>query len=930
MTPERWQQIQALLHAAMALPTTDRGTYLAGACAGDDDLLREVESLLAQLSQGSGFLSTPALDLGAAMPGRESSLVGRQLGRYVVQERLGSGGMGEVYRAEDTQLRRTVALKALHDDGVISPEGRQRLLREAQAVAALNHPNIAAIYDLINITSDAATPPHIVMEYVPGETLSMRLKRGPLHVTEALRVGREVADALAATHKRGIIHRDLKPANLQLTADGRVKVLDFGLARRVASPVDTTNFTTDRAPLSLADHRIAGTPGYMSPEQALGRPVGTPTDVFSLGIVLFEMLTGHRPYPGEEVLPVSLAMISTPTPQVQGRRSEFTSMIDALVTRMLAIEPGDRPTAADIVSEFDSLLRPDSSDVQAPGTAPRRRWLSSEAAVAAVAMILATAGVAWWASRGPAPDRRPAIAVLPLVNLTGDATQDYIGIGIAETLTTSLARVRSVSVISRTGLADLPRGSADARTIARDVGATLVLQGSVQTSGDRMRVNAKLVRPDGSVAWAGETDSPVIDLFTLQSRLAEAVIAGLSVSVSAAERQTAVTPPTRNADALQAYWQGLAFLDRDDPRNLSLAIASLEKATMLDRQFAVAFGTLGDAYRQLYGRTGETSLIPKATAAIERGLALDPDRTEVRMSLAALYGGTGRPADAADEFRKVLARHPDNDEAHRRLAAVLQSTGKPDEALREYQLAATLRPEYWRNQQSLGFFFYTQKRLQEAVTAFTRVVAIRQDSNSYNQRGGALQALGNRAAARADYEKAIALDADNAAAYSNLGVLSFEEKRYDDAARAFAGAIRLRPKRALYHRNLGDAYTKLTRKDEARAEYLTAINLTNETLGVNPTDANALSQLAVYEAKVGRASDARRHADDAVARNAANPDVLFRRGVVLALIGDVRGAVSALTNAVNHGYNVGQLREEDDLAGIANDPEFRKLILSRP
>jgi len=917
-----------VLHAALAAPAEGRARLVAGACAGDDDLQREVESLLSQLSQGSGFLSTPALALTGIAPGRAMSLVGRKLGRYHVQKRLGSGGMGEVYLADDTHLRRPVALKALHDDGVVTPEGRQRLLLEAQAVAALNHPGIAAVYDLIDVADEAGTPPHIVMEYVAGETLAERLRRGPLPVVDALRVGKEVADALAATHKQSFIHRDLKPANLQLTTDGRVKVLDFGLARRIASATDTTGLTMERALLSRADQRIAGTPGYMSPEQALGRPVGTSTDVFSLGIVLFEMLTGHRPYPGDEFLPVSLAMISAPAPHLQEVRPEVATAVDALVTRMLAMEPGERPSAADVVIEIERLLQPASRDTQA-GT-PRRRWLSYEMGTAAVVVILSAAGVAWWASRGPARDSRPSIAVMPLANLTGDSANDYVGIGISETLTTSLARVRSVSVISRTGLADLPRGSADARTIARDVGATLVLQGSVQTSGDRMRVNAKLVRPDGSVAWAGETDSPVIDLFTLQSRLAEAVIAGLSVTVSAAERQTAVTPPTRNADALQAYWQGLAFLDRDDPRNLSLAIASLEKATMLDRQFAVAFGTLGDAYRQLYGRTGETSLIPKATAAIERGLALDPDRTEVRMSLAALYGGTGRPADAADEFRKVLARHPDNDEAHRRLAAVLQSTGKPDEALREYQLAATLRPEYWRNQQSLGFFFYTQKRLQEAVAAFTRVVAIRQDSNSYNQRGGALQALGNRAAARADYEKAIALDADNAAAYSNLGVLSFEEKRYDDAARAFAGAIRLRPKRALYHRNLGDAYTKLNRKDDARAAYLTAISLTNDTLSINPTDANALSQLAVYEAKVGRASDARRHADDAVARNAANPDVLFRKGVVLALIGDARGAVSALTNAVNHGYNVGQLREEDDLAGLANDPEFRKLILSRP
>src|SRR5262245_8544969 len=275
--------------------------------------------------------------------------------------------MGEVYLAEDTQLRRPVALKALYDDGVITPEGRQRLLREARAVAALNHPNIAVIYDLIDVTGDAGTPPHIVMEYVAGETLSDRLRRGPLPVAEALRIGKDVADALAATHKQGIIHRDLKPANLQLAADGRVKVLDFGLARKVAPATETTSLTPHRAPMSSADLRIAGTPGYMSPEQALGRPIGTPTDVFSLGVVLFEMLTGHRPHPGDALPPESLAIITT-TIRVRDREPEVASAIGELVTRMLAMDPAKRPSAADVVTQIGALLQPDSRNDAAPAT----------------------------------------------------------------------------------------------------------------------------------------------------------------------------------------------------------------------------------------------------------------------------------------------------------------------------------------------------------------------------------------------------------------------------------------------------------------------------------------------------------------------------------------------------------------------------------
>jgi serine/threonine-protein kinase len=261
---------------------------------------------------------------------------------------------------------------------------------------------------------------------------------------------------------------------------------------------------------------------------------------------------------------------------------------------------------------------------------------------------------------------------------------------------------------------------------------------------------------------------------------------------------------------------------------------------------------------------------------------------------------------------------------------MLEESGNAKEALFEYQAAATLRPEYWRNHQALGLFFYNQKRLPEAINAFTRVIEIRpDDANAYLQRGSALQALGQTTRAHADYDRSIALE-PNAPAYSNLGFLDYAQGRYADAVQAFAAAIKLRPKRAVYHRNLGDAYLKLKRDDEARAAYLTAITLTQDALIVNPNDATALSQLAVYEAKVGRSSDARRHADEAVARNASSPEVLFRRGVALALSGDDGAAVSALKDAVDHGYSVELLRSEDDLARLANVPGFRQLVAQKP
>ncbi|HXD73914.1 MAG TPA: tetratricopeptide repeat protein [Vicinamibacterales bacterium] len=923
MTPERWQQIQTLLGAALERAPEERPSYVEGACGNDTELLHEVESLLKQASAGSGFLSTPAFDI-ATQPASHPrlSLVGRVIGPFSIKRRLDSGGMGDVYLADDAALRRLVAVKALREFGPPTPEARERLLREARHAAALNHPNIATIFHVLDAV-DAETPPLMVMEYVEGETIAERLRRGPLPLDQALRFTRDVADALAAAHALDIVHRDLKPANLRVNQQERIKVLDFGLARQLAPAVDTSTMTVARITHSAPAHRIAGTPGYAAPEQALGLAVGRPADIFGLGVVLYEMLTGRRPFPGDELYASGVGIMAMPTPRVADVIRGIPPFVDALLGRMLAKDPDARPSAQEIVEALSPVTS--TNVVIQERLAPSRRAMSV-AALATIVALAAGGSFAWWrTSRAPAAADRPVIAVLPLTNLSGDSAKDYLGVGIAETLTTSLARVPHLSVVSRTGLADARR-NADVQTIARDVGATLVLQGSVQQSGDRLRVSAKLLRPDGSVAWAGDADAPASDLFSLETRLAASIISGLPIPVAAAAQQTAVAPATGNREALEAYWQGLAFLDRQDRSSVSQAIASLEKATQLDSHFAAPYGALGEAYRLQYRDLGDKAAIDKASAAIERGLAIDPEHVEVRISLATLYMETGRAPAAAAEFREIIRRHPENDEAHSRLAAALARMGKPDEALVEYQTAVALRPQYWRNHQALAGFLLNQKRMPEAIQEFTRVIEIRpDDANAYLQRGAAFGLIGNNQRARADFEQSNRL-MPNPSTYSNLGVLAFEEHRYVDAAQAFAAAIRQRPNRAMYHRNLGDAYLKLNRVSDARAEYATAVALTEDALRVNATDATTLSQLALYEAKAGRAKEARQHADQAVALDSANADVLFRKGVTLTLVGDTEAAVNALRLAVEHGYGVQQLRTEDDLARLAGVPAFQQLV----
>ena len=855
------------------------------------------------------------------------------IGPYRVLDSIGAGGMGEVFLAEDTRLHRKVALKAIRETGAGSAELRERLLREARAIAALNHPRIAAIYDIVESTDAGASRMWIVMEYVPGETLAGRLRRGRLSTAEALTIGVEVADALGTAHAHGIIHRDLKPANICLTPDGHVKVLDFGLAKTIAPSFSDTTLhgAADAGPLTRPGD-VAGTPGYMSPEQMRAQVIDERTDVYSLGVVLFEMLTGRRAFTGDFMTAAVSALTAGP-PRVRDVDASVSPALDALVARMMAIEAGARPASAAAVHAELERLRSEGGNTGAAATVPvrtRARVFAYVGAAAVVAVGLATAGVrSYIRVVAPASRERPVIAVLPLTNLSGDSAKDYLGAGIAETLTTHLARLSSVSVVSRSTAAEAHSKGNSVAVVARDLGVNLLVQGSVQQSGDQLRVSAKLVRPDGAVAWAGESEASVTDLFMLESRLAASLIDALQVSVSAAERQDVTRPPTQDRQALDDYWRGMAAFEHTDPLAVSSAVDAFKRAIARDPVFALAHARLGEAYRQQYVYANDPRLIASAAEEVLKAVALDPGSNETRMSLAAVYQITGRSGAAVDELRTVLARQPTNDEAHRQLGDILSKEGKPEQALAEFQRAVALRSDFWKNHERLGLFFLANGRSAEAVTAFTRVVALHSNSSDgFQQLGTAYQTLGNSEEARKNYQRAIALN-PNPAAFSNLGTLEYSAGRFLAAADAYESAIKLRPNRPAYHRNLGDAYVRLGKRPEAEAEYSAALGLTEQTLAINPADPTAMSQLAVYEAKLGRHDSALRHIRSAFSLNPGNPELLYRTSVVQTLLGDKANGMKALGEALDRGYSAVLARDDDDLAALRDLPEFRRRVGTR-
>ena len=859
-------------------------------------------------------------------------IAGTSLGRYEIQSPLGAGGMGEVYLARDPLLGRTVAIKLLPTAFAGDPDRLRRFQQEAQTSAALNHPRILAIHDV----GQAGDQPFIVMEYVRGETLAAYLRHGRASLARALEIGIEIANALAAAHGARIVHRDLKPANIMVTGDGHIKVLDFGLAKFLWTETSAPTLPGNARADTSVGH-VLGTPGYMSPEQLFGDRVDERTDIYTLGVILFELVTGQRPYRdifdllrGDEP--------STPIRTAHEVDGTIAPEISATIARAMARKPADRfQTAGELEAELQRLLL-DESAASGPASRSRtvpppvveRRRLRRYAPWLLVALVVVGAAtvpiVNWMDGTATAPAERPVIAVLPLDNLSGDSSKAYIGVGIADTLTTSLGRLSSISVVPRSSMLDAGAATRPLAEIARNLGVTLLVRGSIQEAGDQLQVNVTLASLDGQLIWTGGEVGRHDQLFAMQNRLAESLLAALRLRPTPAERQNLARVPTEDEQARDAYWKGLTLLDQPDDANYVAAVTYFKQATARDPRFSLAFAALGEAYRRRSVLTNNSALMEEAIANVTTALDLDAEQPEVRLSLAAVYRSTGRTAAAMDQVNRVLANQPNNDTAHRLLGELLDREGRRQEAQEALVKAVDLRPKYWPNQEQLGLFFYRHGQFREAIAAFTRVAELKpDDAYPFQQLGTLYLAQGDRRKARENFERSIKLRR-NAGSFANLGWIAYYERRYPDAIREYEEAVKLAPAVPVYRANLGDAYQKSGRRPDALRAYEKAIEVGVEALSVNPNAVDMISQLGVFYAKAGLPREAESHADRAVRLNPSSPDVLYLRAVALALIGQRDAAMRQLVEAVDRGYAAHLALEDDDLASLRSLPDFQRLI----
>jgi eukaryotic-like serine/threonine-protein kinase len=872
------------------------------------------------------------------------------VGPYKIIEGLGSGANGEVFLAEDTRLGRKVAVKTLSALGSKElADARRWVLREARAAARLNHPNIASVYDVLE-SEDGA---HIVMEYVPGETLASRLRHGSLLVSQVMEIGAQLADALAEAHGLGVIHRDLKPANVMLTPKGTVKVLDFGLAQVRSAEPDST--PAGSGPYFTLEGRRIGTPPYMPPEHLMGDPIDARGDIYSLGITLFELLTHRRPFQGADGAALASAILTQPTPRVTGSNHTVPDSLDRIVYRAMSRSPQDRYGSAAVLaadlrraaeglepaagagaaSDAPTVPRALGSDVPTPtpplGWSVRLRSTQRAALLAGVGLI-ALLGLAGFLAKGRFTATPPAasstvVAVLPLSGLGGEAQDESLATGIADSLISSLSRIPGLTVVSRQATLVYRDRKKDTAQIARDLGAGMVVDGALQRSGDKVRVSLSLLRPESrAVEWSHQYDGSFADVFTLQSAVGDAVAEALRMTLSPDERREVGRAPTANVEAFADYAQGRTFLERPDVKeNLERSLALFRSAVAKDPRFARAHAGLADALWRRFKDKGDMADAVAARDASAEALRLDAGDASVHYSLAKIYRDTGRVDASIEELKSALRIQPGNDEAHSLMGQVLAEKGNVEAGVREIQEAIRLRPDFWGHHYVLGLACYKAGRFSSAVSAFARVTQLQPDHSwGFQMLGTSQHAMDDTRSAIENYRRAIQLGA--AGAHANLGLVYFEEGRFTEAAQAYEEATRLAPRDPLKRWMLGDCFTRLHRTHRALEEYRHALRLSQEQVLTNPRDGRALSMVAMAKAKLGMFTEAEQDAAKAAELSPAVADVLYRKAVVHALAGKAPTSLLALEAAVARGYSAYHARKDHDLQTLWSQPGFTKLV----
>lgn len=749
MTPEYWQQVKKIFNSALRYEPSARAEYLSRACSGDTALRKEVESLIASHEKDASFIESPAYQAVANSLTEEPLAKGRLIGHYEILGVLGKGGMGEVYLANDTKLGRKVALKFLPFVFTNNKDRLRRFEREARAASALNQPNILTVHEI----GEADGLRFIATEFVEGETLRQRVVREPEKVAAAIDIAEQIAAALAAAHTEGIVHRDIKPDNVMLRRDGYVKVLDFGLAKLTLTTQESKPEDATREMIRTSAGMVMGTAQYMSPEQARGLEVDARSDIWSLGVVLYEMVTGRAPFSGPTTSDVIVAVLDREPDWTQWPRDQMAAELEWIVRKSLRKEKEERyQTARELHGDLKRLRqrggfsnessRSSPSDVglkdrtaavdttDPPG--PRATEVISAVSRTRIKIALvvllslgllaaAFAGYRYFGNR--THGQINSIAVMPFVNASGKADVEYLSDGLTDSLIFRFSQLPNVKVSPTSSVMRFKNTSKDVAEVAKELNVDAVLTGRLMQAGDELSISVQLVDArTQKLVWATQYDRKMTDLLATQREIATTLTQKMQLQLASDE--LGITKKyTSSNEAYQLYMKGRFHYARRNKDDLFKAIDAYKQAIALDPKFALAYAATAEVYNSL-GKNPELApkdCIPLAKAAATRALEIDPMLPQAHSALGdslAIYEWNWKESEK--HFRKALELDPNISYTHIAYSiSYLAATGKADQVVSHAERAVELEPVSVINNVVLASALIYARRYDRALTEAT-------------------------------------------------------------------------------------------------------------------------------------------------------------------------------------------------------------------
>ena len=849
-------------------------------------------------------------------------MIGETVAHYRILERLGSGGMGIVYKAEDTRLGRLVALKFLPEYLTANDADKAQLLQEAKSASVLNHPHVCSIHSIGEHDGQG----FIDMEYVEGQTIGARIAAGPIDVDDVVSYATQIGEALHEAHAKGVIHRDIKPDNIMVNARGQVKVMDFGLAVLRDSLQKTRPSTT------------AGTFAYLSPEQIQGSEADARSDIFAFGVVLFQMITGQLPFRGEHEAALLYSIVNEEAPPIDRFRQDVPPHILRTVHGCLEKNPVARFQS---FSDVLDALRSDQVVSRSGGGAPLRGGKTSvkrTVIIAAIVLVSFIGAISLLVSSerlrrslgfSSVPDEQHLV-VLPFTCIGGDSSNQPLCDGLVETITSKLTQLEqfhgSLWVVPSSEVRR--NGTQSPGEAYQSFRANLVVTGNLQLLDDAFRLTLNLI----DAQHVRQISSSVLDITEagvagLQDRSVTRLLEMLNLELEPSSRDIIAAGGTAIPRANEEYLVGLGYLQRYDvTSNLDAAIEAFRQSIASDPKYALAYAGLGEASWRKYETSKEKSLVQTAVENCERAYRLRPELPRIAIALGLVHAGTGDNDKAIEDFRKAHELDPGNDAAYRGLARAYEVKGNLGEAEATYKRAVQLKPDYWAGHNDLGVFYYRKTRYEEAASEFQEVVRLTPDNfQAYSNAGGIFYMLNRLPEAQRMFESSLAIKKTYPAC-SNLATMYYVQGLYAKAARMYEEALALNDGDSQVWGNLGAAYYWAPgEREKSVAAFRRAIRGSERDLTVNSKDVETMAKLAGYYAMVGEGRKAEAMANRALSDSPENALVLYLAGTTYEQLGNREKALYWVGRALDRGYSLSEIERQPELRLLLADKRFANL-----